>query len=186
MRYELKDILSLLVSNRVKNKPLTDVYYKDEELSKSFRQMCFVVNRFCGLNEKTQKQAFVANRYLFTGHYEIPFGLLSKFTPNLNSKFGYVKYPKISKEKKTKCSKDVVEKIRNYGYQHLKTEEIEEMIEFNLKNNKEGFVKFLLSCGFEPSWIKKNFPELKDVLPKRIKKLSKSTIKGLQKKANSY
>ena len=183
MAYELKDLLSLIVSPRVKDRPLTEVYYKDEELQKAFKRSAFIVNRFCSYNFKTQKVALRLNRYLFSGHHDILFGYLGKFTEDLNGNFGSVPYFKASK-KERKYPDEVVDALRRYlGYEHLSREEIEEVIDINLKNNKEGFLKFLLSCGFEVKWIKKNFEELKDICP-TSKKPSKKELRELQKKVS--
>jgi len=174
--YDLNFFLDYMVSEgRV---PLKDI--EDEELKKAFNP--YIVSKFLSLNFKTWKGAFKVNRYVFSlhGHKEILFALMYALTPKVG-KFGRVKYVSAKKKKESRYPQEVIDAVRKYlDYEHLTVEEIEDVIDLNLKLEPEKFLEFLLKSGFDLKFIQTNFEKLKPYLKgKNVSKLTKKEKKEI-------
>ena len=175
-KYDINFFLNYLVSpNR---EPIRDLE-QDEEFKKAYNR--FIVNRFLSINPRTNRAAFLLNRFTFSFPKEIFLPLQYSLTPKLGQ-FGSFYYPYPKKKKESSYPQEVIDAVRKaQDLYHLTTKEIEEIIELNIRNNPSGFVSFLLKAGFEPKFIKKHFPELSDRVSVKVKKITKKERREILK-----
>jgi len=128
----------------------------------------YILNRICTFSEdeRVVELGFLMNRFVAILKEDMLIELYKNLMPKkVKGKINYIR-----KGKEQKYSDKFIQLFKSYFGEYYSRMDIENIVDYMKLHEKNELMKMLISSGIERSDIIKNFPELKDFVPNKIKK----------------